>query len=120
MKCCLAGLTNLVNTQITQSLNLYFRWFDSLSVINFTDKSIEELPGALLNAVDSYWNKRVEVDQVLYLYLVDEYTMQPVEGDNYPIAIRKSKHSEFLECALPLLQVIYSHVTLFSSLNLQQ
>ena len=40
----------------------------------------------------------------MYLYLVDEYTMKPVEGDNYPIEIR-SEHSEFLKCALPLLRV---------------
>ena len=38
-----------------------------------------------------------------YLYLVDEYTMQPVEGEGYPIEITTPK--EFIPKVLPLLKV---------------
>ena len=42
---------------------------------------------------------------MVYLYLVDEYTMKPVEGENYPIEINAAHHAEFLKCVLPLMRV---------------
>jgi hypothetical protein len=65
--------------------------------------AIEKVPSFLLAATnDLRWENKV-----VYLYLVDEYTMQPVEGKYYPIEINTAVQSEFLKCVLPLMRVKY-------------
>jgi hypothetical protein len=100
------------NSVVINKYDTSLRWIDKLSKLG------EAVAGAVNDPIAAIQEaaKNICTDEFLYLYLVDEYTMQPVVKQDdplYPIEI--TTPAEFIPKVLPLLKIGMKAMTVVNS-----